>query len=198
MALKTKINLRSFKGVMRSKVAGIPLPLVAVGGGVLAVIYLRRRRAAEGTSGADQAGYGDSYSDGAAGGTGGFDTGGGGYYGGGGGGYFGFIGGGGGGGDYPETPGILGSFSGASGTPGVRSAGVLGRRIAATKERQRTSAAKQKQLTRSLRGATGARKERLQARQSRVAARQRRQSARVTRLKSRRRMLAGKSSSTGA
>ncbi len=80
--MASKVNLRSFKGIMRSKIAGIPVPILAAGIGVVAVIFLRKKAAAEGKAVADQGNAGEPGTS-----TGSYDQGGGGGFSGGGFGY---------------------------------------------------------------------------------------------------------------
>lgn len=187
MALRTKVNLKSFRGVMASKVFGLPLPLVAGSAGVLAVIYLRRRKAAE-----QAAGGGTSDASATTAGTGSYGAGAGGDAGGGA-----SFGGGGfdvGGGFFAPVPIVT-----SAGTPPGQGSAALAGRIAGTRTRLRLSNRQQRKLAAQMRVATSTRRRQtLRARQRTVAGRQVRQTARIARLKTRRRMLAGKTSTTGA
>lgn len=76
---KTKVDLRhGFKGVMGSKVLGLPLPVVAVGGGVVGYILYKRRAGASADGGnASDAGSGTAPATAGGGYDGGYSGGGG-------------------------------------------------------------------------------------------------------------------------
>lgn len=179
MALKTKVNLKSFKGVMRSKVFGIPVPLLAVGAGV-GFILLQRR-----ASRSEDAAEGDAYADEAAAGigSGGYSGDGGGMFGGGasGGGFY---------SPWPMMPTVgagpvVAIPRGNRGGGGNRAA-----RLSRTRTRTRVSASKGRQLKRQMRAARSAGNKdamrRLQARARTNQQRQARQAARIARIRSRR------------
>jgi hypothetical protein len=79
MALKTKIDSSSFRGLLHSKVLGLPLPVVAVGGGVVAVILWRRHQAAASSQSSTASGSTGASSGFTSGDTGGASSGGGAY-----------------------------------------------------------------------------------------------------------------------